>query len=686
MQSMKAPVAPPKPHRTTVHGVELDDPWHWLRDPAYPDVKDPEILAYLEAENRYFDAFMAPHMALVDKLFEEIKGRWQQDEEAVPYKDGAFEYQWRFEPGGQYRIWSRWPVGRPEQALVLLDEPSRAAGHDHYRLGSLAISPDAKYLAWSEDTDGSERYRVYVKEIATDRLLADSMTGVSGGVLWAYDNETLLYLELTDNWRPYRARGHVLGTPNADDFTIYEETDDAFFVKLGVTQSEAFILVSTGHHDANEVYWLPSDRPREAPSLIAARRENHQYSISHHGDLFYILTNDVHRNFRVVTASVSAPNEANWRPLIDGSDRHYLLALVCFRDQMVIEERVDGLDRIRVRTYDGDEHLIPFPEPLYDAGLGTNAEYTVESLRIGYESMVTPHTVFDYELKTRTLVPRKVQVIPSGYDKSSYTSTRLDAPARDGARIPVSIVHRRDVPLDGSASLYLYGYGAYGVAMSPGFGTARLSLLDRGFVFAIAHVRGGDELGYAWYEAGKLDRRENTFNDFVDVARFMIEAKYTAAGRIAISGGSAGGELVCAVVNQSPELWGVACAHVPFVDVLNTMLDDSLPLTPIEWPQWGNPRADRAAFDLIRSYSPYEQLTARAYPPMLVTAGLNDPRVTYWEPAKYVAKLRTLKTDPNPLLFKINMGAGHGGKSGRFDALYEVAEEYAFVLVTLGLE
>jgi oligopeptidase B len=395
------------------------------------------------------------------------------------------------------------------------------------------------------------------------------------------------------------------------------------------------------------------------------------------------MTNDQHKNFRLVTAPVAAPIESNWTPLIDGSDRHYLLGMVCFRDVLVIEERLDGLDRIRVRTYDGDEHVIPFSESLYDTGLGVNAEYAVDYLRIDYESMVTPHTIFDYDLTTRQLTTRKVQKIPSGYDRDRYTSTRLMVPARDGARVPISLVHRKDVARDGTAPLYLYGYGAYGVAMTPSFGTARLSLLDRGFVFAIAHVRGGDELGYAWYEEGKLRARTNTFNDFVDAARFLSEQGYSRAGRIAISGGSAGGELVAAAVNQAPALWGVVCAHVPFVDVLNTMLDATLPLTPIEWPQWGNPLEDKRAFDLIRSYSPYDQLKEGAYPPMLVTAGLNDPRVTYWEPAKYVAKLRTLKIDTNPLVLKTNMGAGHGGKSGRFDALYEVAEEYAFVLAVL---
>ncbi|MYA17598.1 MAG: S9 family peptidase, partial [Gammaproteobacteria bacterium] len=424
--------------------------------------------------------------------------------------------------------------------------------------------------------------------------------------------------------------------------------------------------------------------PASEPRLVAARRQEHDYVVDHQGDRFVIRTNDTHKNNRLVTAPGDDPSEARWETLIAGSDERYITGFQPFADFLAVEERIDGLDQIRLVDRAGKSTYVEFPEAAYRVAIGANEEFVSRTLRISYESMVTPDTVFDYEVDTAQLRTRKVQEIPSGYDPAGYVTERAMAPARDGARVPVSIVFRKGTPTDGSAPLYLYGYGAYGSGMPPSFSTTRLSLLDRGFIYAIAHVRGGDELGYHWYEAGKLDKRTNTFNDFVDVARHLVAERFTRPGRIAIAGGSAGGELMGAVVNQAPELWGAVAAHVPFVDVLNTMLDTSLPLTPIEWPEWGNPIEDKAAFDYIRSYSPYDQLKAGHYPPMLVTAGLNDPRVTYWEPAKYVAKLRTLKQDDNLLLLKTNMGAGHGGKSGRYDSLYEVAEEYAFMVAAVG--
>ena len=407
------------------------------------------------------------------------------------------------------------------------------------------------------------------------------------------------------------------------------------------------------------------------------------------GDRFVIRTNDVHKNNRLATAPADDPRglavEESWTTLVEASDSHYIRNFQPFRDFIAVEERIDGLDHVRLIHRSGESSYVEFPESAYTAHIGTNAEFETGTLRLGYTSMVTPATVFDYHLDTSELEVRQVQQVPSGYDDTAYVTERLTATARDGAGVPVSIVRRKDTPVDGSAPLYLYGYGAYGHAIPPSFSTARLSLLDRGFIYAIAHVRGGDDLGYHWYEAGKLERRTNTFHDFIDAARALVKKGYGSQGRIAIAGGSAGGELVGAAVNLAPELWGAAAADVPFVDVLNTMLDDTLPLTPIEWPEWGNPIEDKAAFDYIRSYSPYDQLQRRSYPPMLVTGGLNDPRVTYWEPAKYVAKMRALKTDDNLLLLKTNMGAGHGGRSGRYDRLYEVAEEYAFMLAALGV-
>jgi oligopeptidase B len=678
------PTAPRKPHRYTRHGFSIEDPYHWLRDPDYPEVNDPEIVGYIEAENAYFDAVMAPQQPLIEQLFAELKARQQPDEAAVPWKDGAYEYQWRYSQDAQYRVWTRWPVGKPDAVQILLDEPALAQGHDYFSLGGLDVSPNGRYLAYSTDTDGSERYTVRIKDLDTGELLAEEIAGTSGATVWANDNATLFYVMLTENWQPYLARAHHLGTFVASDRDVYEEASGTFFVSVDKTHSDAFVLISAGDHVTNEIRFIPAGAPAIAPTLIAARRTGHEYDVEHHGVHFYIRTNDRHENFGIVRAPVSDPNEANWQSVIEGSSRDYLIGLDCFADFMVLEQRVDGLDQIRIRDYDGNEHNVAFPESSYDAGLGTNAEYATQVLRIGYDSMVTPQTVYDYDLATRTLVTRKVRQVPSGYDASQYATERLMAPARDGAKVPISIVYRRDFVRDGTRPLYLYAYGAYGVAMSPSFSSARLSLLDRGFAYAIAHVRGGDELGYAWYEAGKLAKRTNTFNDFVDAANFLIQQAYTGEGRLVASGGSAGGTLTGAVANSAPKLWGAVVSHVPFVDVLNTILDDTLPLTKLEWPEWGNPVDDKAAFETIRSYAPYEQLRQQDYPPMLVTAGLNDPRVTYWEAAKYVAKLRALKTDKNVLLLKTNMGAGHQGKSGRYDSLREVAEEYAFVLSVMG--
>ena len=677
------PVAKKVPVSTTHHGVTLVDDYAWLRDGQYPQVEDETVLDYLKAENSYFENFMAPHQALADALFAELKGRIKEDDASVPYKKGDWLYSWRFDIGEQYRRWYRQPVAGGEPA-VILDEPALAEGLEFFRLGGMAVSPDASKLAWSVDDDGSERFTMRIKDLHTGQVFDESIGNTLGSPVWAADNTTLFYLEVNDQWRPFRAKAHRLGTAVEADRIVYEEADSSFFVGLGMTQSDAYILLSTGDHVTNEVRVLPADQPDAEPTLIAARNPQHEYHVEHVGDTLYILTNDLHKNFRLVQTALHTPGRDHWEEVIAGSDRHYLQGLTTFADFFVLEERVDGLDQIRLRTYDGDEHTIAFPEQAYAAGLGANAEFAMDVIRVGYESMVTPGTVYDYHVAERRLETLKVQEIPSGYDASLYATERLMAPALDGAQIPVSVVYRKDTPRDSSAPVHLYGYGAYGAGMSPAFSTARLSLLDRGFIYVIAHIRGGDEMGYHWYEAGKLFNRTNTFNDFIDVAEYLIAQGYAAAGDISISGGSAGGELMGAVANMRPELWRAVVAHVPFVDVLNTMLDETLPLTPIEWPEWGNPIADKQAFDYIHSYSPYENVSAQAYPPILVTAGLNDPRVTYWEPAKWVAKLRAVKTDEHLLVFKINMGAGHAGKSGRFDSLTEVAEEYVFLLAAFG--
>ena len=693
------PTAEARPHSFALHGYTVDDPYHWLKDDSYPTVDDADVLAYLKEENAYFEARMAPRKGLVEELFAEIKARQAPEDANVPVKDGAFYYQWRFEKDQQYRVWSRWPAdgdgasdGPTAAAEVILDEPALAKGHDYFRLGALSVSHNGRLLAYSTDTSGGERFTLRVKDLETGELLPDVIENTQGDPVWAADDSAFFYALLDDQWRPYQVRLHTLGDEHAaetnPDAVIYQEDDPGFFAGVALTSSREYVVVSTADHITSEVRLVPAADPQSTPVVVSPRQTGHEYTVDHQGDRFIVRTNDTHKNSRLAIAPQDDPSQPNWQELVAPSDERYILGFQAFRDFLAVEERIDGVDQIRILNRDGSSAYVEFPEAAYTVGLGSNEEFTARTVRLNYESMVTPDTVFDYALDEDApdygrLHSRKVRRIPSGYDASQYVTERLNAPARDGVSVPVSVVYRKGLRKDGEAPLYLYGYGAYGNAIMPSFSTTRISLLDRGFAFAIAHIRGGDELGYHWYEAGKLDRRNNTFNDFVDVARHLIDEQYTSAGRIAIAGGSAGGELMGAVVNQAPELWGAVAAHVPFVDVLNTMLDTSLPLTPIEWPEWGNPIEDKSAFELIRSYSPYDQLQAGDYPPMLVTAGLNDPRVTYWEPAKYVAKLRTLKTDDNPLLLKTNMGAGHGGKSGRYDSLYEVAEEYAFFLWVL---
>jgi oligopeptidase B len=678
------PRAEQRPHSFTRHGVTVSDPWHWLKDQSYPTVDDEDVLSYLRAENAYFEAAMAPHQPLIDTLFGEMRGRIQEDDSSVPVRDGDFTYWWAFQSGAQYRTWYRRPVagGEPQ---VIFDEPAEAQGKQYFRLGALQVSPDGRYVATLVDDDGSERFQLRIRDLATGRDI-ETVTEVGiGQPVWTSDSRGIVFTEVNENWRSYRARLHWLGQPAANDRTLYEETENvAFTVGVGLTQDRRFIVIQTGENSSNESRIVPADNPEAPLTLVAARRPNIQYSVdAAHGKL-WILTNDSHVNFRLAEADPARPGD--WRNVIAGSDEVYLRGITAFRDHLAITERVNGLDQIRLRAYDGTERRIPFDEASYTVGLGSNPEYAPAAYRLSYSSMVTPPTTYDYHPGQNRLESLKVQAIPSGYDPSQYVTERLMVPSRDGRQIPVSIVHRRDFQRNGQGRVFLYAYGAYGIATPPGFSTNRFSLLDRGYAFAIAHIRGGDDMGYQWYLDGKLDRRTNTFNDFVDAARGLIAQNYTRAGRIAAQGGSAGGELMGAMVNQAPELFGAVVADVPFVDVVNTMLDESLPLTPGEWNEWGNPITDAAAFRYMLSYSPYDNVSAQNYPPMLITGGLNDPRVTYWEPAKWAARLRATRTDDNLQLLKINMGAGHGGQSGRWTRLREVAESYAFILTQMGAE
>jgi oligopeptidase B len=696
------PVAEKRAHSFTVHGVTISDDYHWLKDQSYPTIDDKDILDHLKAENAYYEAQMGPRADLVETIFQEMKGRVKEDDSTVPQKDGDYIYWSKFDEGAQYRKHYRRRDGfgkvvkgpNGEQTYVdaaevpdelILDENELAKGKEYFRLGAAEVSPDGKLLAYAYDDNGSERFDLHIRNLETGEELKDVIPGTLSSIVWTKDSKGLVYGLANENWRTDNAYYHRLGDDPKNAKLLYKEADIGFGVGVGITAQEDWIVIATGDNVTSEVRLVPADNPTAEPILIAPRKVGRQYSVDVRDGQLYILTNDDHVNFRIATADLKKPGE--WKTLIAGSDRHYLTGLSLFKDFFVTEGRIDGLDQVEIRKYDSPTKAEPikFAEASYVAGLGDNPEYDVKKLRLDYESMVTPDTVFDYTVATKKFETLKVQEIPSGYDASQYATERVMITARDGVKVPVSIVYKKGFKKDGSQPLHLYAYGAYGFAFPPGFSANRLSYLDRGFAYAIAHIRGGDDLGYQWYLDGKLMKRTNTFNDFVDVGKGLISMGYTAKGKLTASGGSAGGELMGAVINQSPEIFGAVVSHVAFVDVLNTMLDKDLPLTPGEWPEWGNPIEDKAAFDYIRSYSPYDQVKAQAYPPMLWTAGLNDPRVTYWEPAKMVAKLRAMKTDDNMLLLKTNMGAGHGGKSGRFDRLRENAEEAAFIMWQLGM-
>ena len=680
LPSLKPPVAEMRTHIYTRFGHTIADPYFWLKDQGYPKVDDADVLAYLKAENGYFEAAMAPHRPLVDTIFAEMKGRIKENDATVPQADGDWIYWTAFATGAQYPVHYRKPVaGGPDE--VLLDEPKEAAGKAYFRASVFAVAPDGRRAAWAADDSGAERFTLRIRDLATgkDEIVSAK---TNGDVAWSADSRALAYTEVNDNWRSYRAMLHTLGRDAKTDRELYREADEGFQVQVGRTHDRQWITITTGDNQTTEVRLVPTADVAAAPVVVSPRKVLRQYQVDSANGRLWILTNDDHVNFRLAQADPKSPG--TWTTVIAGSDKVYLRGVTSFKRHLLITERVGGLDQVRLRTYDGKDSRVAFPEASYTASLSTNPEYDPQRYRLTYSSMVTPGTVFDYDPATAALTTLKVQEVPSGYDASQYATERVMVRARDGKSIPVSVVYKKGFKKNGAGKLFLYAYGAYGIAIPPSFSASRLSLLDRGFAFAIAHIRGGDDLGYDWYLQGKAKQRWNTFHDFSDAAKGLIAAKFTRAGRIAINGGSAGGELMGVVTNTVPGLWGAVVADVPFVDVLNTMQDESLPLTPGEWPEWGNPIKDEAAFNLLKSYSPYDNVTAQNYPPMLITGGLNDPRVTYWEPAKWAARLRATKTDANTLLLKINMGAGHGGKSGRFASLEERAEAYAFVVWQLG--
>lgn len=683
------PVAAQRTHTFSHHGDTVSDPYYWLKDPQYPEVTDADVLAYLSQENNYYDSVTKNDTGGVEAIFDEIKSRLREDDEGVPWQEGLYDFRWSFDVGAQYRIWYYRPrTDNPHAGggwQTLYDENVAAEGLDYFKLGALNVSPDGRYLATSADTNGSERFTITVKDLKTGQMLGDEITETSGELVWQSDSAGFFLVKVSQEWRPYLVCNHTLG---GGDTAIYEEKSTSFFVHIGATSSNDYLVIRSADHVTAENHVRVLSGGDTTLVCASPRREKHDYYVDHAGGQFVVRSNKSHVNYSIFTSSDSVL-EKSWVEQLTGTNQLYIKDVQAFDHFIVVENRVDGLDHITLLFPGGSAHQIPMNEPVYEVGLANNSEASQNFVRLGFSSLLTPPTVMDVPVvdgATHAPITRKVQEIPSGYDRTEYKSERIMVPARDGTLVPVSIVSHQSWQQGKSQPVHLYGYGAYGIGMSPSFSAARLSLLDRGFAYAIAHIRGGDELGQNWYENGKLEMRTNTFNDFVDVARHLIDAGYTDTGRISMSGGSAGGELMGAVLNQAPELFCGAVLHVPFVDVLNTMLDADLPLTPIEWPEWGNPIESADAYNTIKAYCPYTNIEAKAYPPMLVTGGLHDPRVTYWEPAKWTAKMRAVKTDDNLLLMKINMGAGHGGKSGRFERYREVAEEYMFLLNCFGVK
>lgn len=692
MTEMKPPCAEKRPVVTTVHGVDLVDDYAWLRADNWQDVlRDPELLdpgirAHLDAENAFCDAYMADTVSLQEKLVAEMRARILEDDSSVPLPDGPYAYASRYLTGAQHpRLVRTLRDGGPEELLLDADELAR--GKAYFSLGGASHSPDHKLLAYSVDDTGSEFHVIRIRDLDADVDLPDEIPNTAGGVAWAADSRSFFYTYINDHHRTEKVLRHVIGTPASEDTVVYLEEDSGFFCGVDKTQSGRFIVIDSHDHQTSEVRLIDAAAPDSPPRLVTAREIEVEYSIEDDGDdRVYILTNaDGAEDFKIVNAPLKSPGRDNWVDVVAHEPGRLILSMSIFQGRMVRLERVGGLPRIVIRELaSGHEHAIDFPEEAYSLGLSGSYEFDTNIVRFTYSSPTTPAQVYDYDMATGERFLRKTQEVPSGHEPSDYVTRRVMAPAADDESVPVTLLYRADTPLDGSAPCLLYGYGAYGIAIPASFSTRILSLVDRGFVYAIAHIRGGNEKGHRWYLAGKRENKPNTFKDFIATARYLAAEGFTSEGRIVAHGGSAGGMLMGAVANMAPSLWGGVLAAVPFVDVLNTMLDATLPLTPPEWPEWGNPLESVADFQLIASYSPYENLMTQAYPPMFVLAGLTDPRVTYWEPAKWIARLRALKTDDNPQVMHINMDAGHGGASGRFDELKETALEYAFALKVMG--
>jgi oligopeptidase B len=686
------PVAPRRPHSFTRHGIAVADDYAWLKDPNWqevlhdPNVLDADIRAYLEAENTYAEQLLGHTAPLQKKLVQEMRARIKEDDSSVPSPDGPYAYFRKFREGGQHEMFGRKPRDGGAEAIVL-DGDALAKDHGYFKFGGSRHSWDHKLQAWSADTKGSEYFAIRIRDWDSGADHADLVEETDGGLVWSADSKSFFYVKLDDNHRPMQVWRHRLGTAQDEDVLIYEETDPGWFTHLHESTSGRFCVIAGGDHETSEQRLIDLSNPEAPPRLIAARETGVQYSIADRGDELFILTNaDKAIDFKIVTAPLHAPERANWRDLIPHRTGVYILDHDLYSGHLVRLERANALPSIIIRDLKtGEEHAIAFDEAAYSLDTMGSYEFDTTNLRFSYSSMTTPSEVYDYDMARRTRTLRKRQEIPSGHNPGDYVTTRIVARSHDGAEVPISLLHRRDFKRDGSAPLLLYGYGSYGMAMPASFNTNRLSLVDRGFVYAIAHIRGGTDKGWGWYLDGKREKKTNSFDDFAACARALVDAKYTSAKRIVAHGGSAGGMLMGAVANRAGEWFGGIVAEVPFVDVLNTMLDDTLPLTPPEWPEWGNPIESEKDFRTILSYSPYDNVAAKDYPAILAMAGLTDPRVTYWEPAKWIARLRATMTGGGPVVLRTNMGAGHGGASGRFNRLDEVAIVYAFALWAVGM-
>jgi len=677
--TMHPPVAKIVPKTMSLNGDTRVDNYFWLRDR-----NDPDTIKYLEDENRYTESVMKHTDRLQSKLYSEILGRIKQTDLSVPTKRGNYFYYTRTEEGKQYPIYCRKRGSLDAKEEVLLDGNVMAEGKKYFRVGNFVSSPNHRLLAYSVDYAGDEAYTIHVKDLVTGKLLADEIPNTYYSLEWGNDNATFFYTVLDEAKRPYKVFRHSLGVKK--DTLIYHETDERFTVELAKTSSRAYILINIGSSVTSEVRYVSADRPKGKFQIILPRVQETEYDVTHHGDSFFIRTNDGAKTFRVVEVPVKDPSKPNWKEVLPARPDVTVEGVLAFKDYFVTEERDRGLSKIRIQNFNtGQVHYIDFPEPVYTAGFGANAEYDTKVLRFTYTSLVTPNSVFDYNMDTRERELKKQQEVLGGYDPSKYQSERIYATAPDSVKVPISLVYKKGLVQNGKAPMLLYAYGSYGISTDPTFSSDRLSLLDRGFVYAIAHIRGGADLGKPWHEDGRMLKKKNTFTDFIVSAEHLIAEKYTSADRLAIMGGSAGGLLMGAVTNMRPDLFAVVVAMVPFVDALNTGLDASLPLTVGEYEEWGNPN-DKQYYEYIKSYAPYENVAAKQFPNILVTAGLNDPRVSYWEPAKWTAKLRAAKKDNHLLLLKTNMGSGHFGPSGRYEHIKETAFNYAFILDVLGIE